>query len=143
MAWSNPNTERKQTGSGGKKRSPGSNAGTLSSVPAEMNLGMLELNCNSMCPGISKTRRACRKICRLQKEGWGECGPTVEWGREPGETGHGKSLILLSFLTSLFISWTGLLGILGARDRRETLVQGRCALGDRGVDQGMPKQTRS
>jgi len=54
-----------------------------------------------------------------------------------------KSLILLSFLTSLFISWTGLLGILGARDRRETLVQGRCALGDRGVDQGMPKQTRS
>ena len=45
-----------------------------------------------------------------------------------------KSLILLSFLTSLSISWTGLLGIRGARDRRETLVQGRCALGDRGVD---------
>ena len=28
-----------------------------------------------------------------------------------------KSLILLSFLTSLSISWTGLLGIQGARDR--------------------------
>ena len=45
-----------------------------------------------------------------------------------------KSLILLSFLTSLFINWIGLLENVGARDRRETLVQGRCALGDRGVD---------
>ena len=54
-----------------------------------------------------------------------------------------KSLMLLSFPPLLLISWTGLLGILGARDRREMLVQGRCALGDRGVDQGMPKQTRS
>jgi len=54
-----------------------------------------------------------------------------------------KSLILLSFLTSLSISWTGLLGILGARDRWEMLVQDRCALGDRGDDQGIPKQTRS
>ena len=41
-----------------------------------------------------------------------------------------KSLILLSFLTSLFISWTGLLGILGARDRWEMLVQDRCTLGE-------------
>lgn len=30
------------------------------------------------------------EICKLQKQGWGECGPRVEWGREPGETGHGK-----------------------------------------------------
>ena len=52
-----------------------------------------------------------------------------------------KSLILLSFLTSLLISWTGLLGILGARDRWEMLVQGRCALGERGGDQGIPEQT--
>ena len=52
-----------------------------------------------------------------------------------------KSLILLSFLTSLFISWTGLLGILGARDRWEMLVQGRCALGERGDEQGIPKET--
>ena len=54
-----------------------------------------------------------------------------------------KSLILLSFLTSLLISWTGLLGILGARDRWEMLVEGRCALGERGGDQGIPKQTGS
>ena len=44
-----------------------------------------------------------------------------------------KSLILLSFLTSLLISWTGLLRILGARDRWEMLVQGRCALGEKEV----------
>ena len=54
-----------------------------------------------------------------------------------------KSLILLSFLTSLSISWTGLLGIRGARDRREISVEGICALGERGDDQGIPKQTRS
>ena len=41
-----------------------------------------------------------------------------------------KTLILPSLLTSLLISWTGLLGILGARDRREMLVQDRCALGE-------------
>ena len=46
MAWSNPNTERKQTGSGGKKRSPGSKAGTLSGVTTEVSLGKLEFNCN-------------------------------------------------------------------------------------------------
>ena len=66
-----------------------------------------------------------------QKEGYGQCGPTVEWGREPGETGHGR------------VSNTGPLGVLGARDRWEMLVQGRCALGDRGDDQGIPKQTGS
>ena len=38
-----------------------------------------------------------------------------------------KSLMPFSFLTSLFITWTGLLGILGARDRWEMLVQERCA----------------
>ena len=26
------------------------------------------------------------EICRLQKEGWGECGSGVEWGSELGET---------------------------------------------------------
>jgi len=41
-----------------------------------------------------------------------------------------KSLMPFSFLTSLFISWTGLLGILGARDRWEMVVQDRCALGE-------------
>ena len=51
-----------------------------------------------------------------------------------------KSLILLSFLTSLFISWTGLLGILGARDRWEMSVQCICALSKRGGDQGIPKK---
>ena len=29
-------------------------------------------------------------MCRGQKEGKGECGPRVEWDREPGVTGHGK-----------------------------------------------------
>ena len=52
-----------------------------------------------------------------------------------------KSLILLSFLPLLLISWPGLLGIRGARDRWEMLVQGTCALGERGDDQGIPKQT--
>lgn len=52
-----------------------------------------------------------------------------------------KFLILLSFLTSLFISWTELLGILGARERWEMSVQGTCALGERGGDQGIPEQT--
>ena len=41
--------------------------------------------------------------------------------------------LVLSFLTSLLISWTGLLGIRGARDRWEMLVQGRCALGEKEV----------
>ena len=44
-----------------------------------------------------------------------------------------KSLIVLSFLTSLFINWTGLLGILGARDRREVLVQERYTLDEKEV----------
>ena len=52
-----------------------------------------------------------------------------------------KSLMPFSFLTSLFITWTGHLGILGARDRWEMLVQGTCALGERGDDQGIPEQT--
>lgn len=51
-----------------------------------------------------------------------------------------KSLMPFSFLTSLFITWTGLLGIRGARDRWEMLVQGKCALGEREGDQGIFKQ---
>jgi len=39
------------------------------------------------------------------------------------------------------VSDTVHLGILGARDRRDISVQGRCALGERGDDQGIPKQT--
>ena len=44
-----------------------------------------------------------------------------------------KSLMPFSFLTSLFITWTGLLGILGPRDRWEMLVQERCALDEKEV----------
>ena len=44
-----------------------------------------------------------------------------------------KTLIHLSFLTSLFIIWIGLSRILGARDRWEMLVQGGCALGEKEV----------
>ena len=51
-----------------------------------------------------------------------------------------KTLILLSFLPLLLISWPGLLGILGARDRWEMSVQCTCALSKRGGDQGIPKK---
>ena len=40
LTWSNPYTEGKHTDSGSKKKSAGSNAETLSIVPAEMSLGM-------------------------------------------------------------------------------------------------------
>ena len=39
------------------------------------------------------------------------------------------------------VSDTVHLGILCARDMWEMLVQGRCALGERGGDQGIPEQT--
>ena len=48
-----------------------------------------------------------------------------------------KTLILPSLLTSLLISWIGLFGILGARDWWEMVVQGTCALGERGRDQAI------
>ena len=51
---------------------------------------MLEIKCNLMSPSISERQEGLVEICKLQKEGYGECGPRVEWDREPGETGHGK-----------------------------------------------------
>ena len=60
----------------------------LLGVPAEMSLGMLRSTAIECAQAYHRQERFL-EICRLQKEGWGECGPRVEWGREPGKTGHG------------------------------------------------------
>ena len=62
-----PNTERKRAGSGNKK-SPGSTEETLSSVPAEMSIGVLDSTAIE-CAQAYHRQEGLVEICRWQKEG--------------------------------------------------------------------------
>ena len=73
----------------------------LLGVPAEMSLGMLRSTAIE-CAQAYQRQEGLVEVCKQQKEGWGECGPRVEWGREPGETGHGE-VSDTPFLTDLTV----------------------------------------
>ena len=78
----------------------------LLGVPAEMSLGMLRSTAIE-CAQAYQRQEGLVEMCRRQKEGWGECGPRVEWGRDLGVTGHGKvsDTAFLPDLPVYYLDW--------------------------------------